>query len=105
VLPGQSRRPFKQYVAWLRGQDQAEATAYWSKLIADFDSPNQLPFDTRPGAVPSSGQPPKELRLELSESATEALLGVPIYPGAQFITSYDAGRGQRLRNYCAGIDR
>jgi len=26
---------------------------------------------------------------------TEAMLGVPIYPGAQFITSYDAGRGQR----------
>jgi hypothetical protein len=26
---------------------------------------------------------------------TEATLGVPIYPGAQFITSYDAGRGQR----------
>jgi hypothetical protein len=26
---------------------------------------------------------------------TEASLGVPIFPGAQFITSYDAGRGQR----------
>jgi hypothetical protein len=26
---------------------------------------------------------------------TEANLGVPIFPGAQFITSYDAGRGQR----------
>jgi hypothetical protein len=26
---------------------------------------------------------------------TEATLGVPIFPGAQFITSYDAGRGQR----------
>ena len=26
---------------------------------------------------------------------TEAQLGVPIYPGAQFIASYDAGRGQR----------
>ena len=23
------------------------------------------------------------------------MLGVPIYPGAQFLTSYDAGRGQR----------
>ena len=23
------------------------------------------------------------------------MLGVPIYPGAQFIASYDAGRGQR----------
>ncbi|MDO8793427.1 MAG: hypothetical protein Q7J25_02280 [Vicinamibacterales bacterium] len=26
---------------------------------------------------------------------TEAMLGVPLYPGAQFITSYDAGRDQR----------
>ena len=34
---------------------------------------------------------------------TEAMLGVPIYPGAQFIASYDAGRGQRF--YLFGIDR
>jgi hypothetical protein len=27
---------------------------------------------------------------------TEALLGVPLYPGVQFIASYDAGRGQRF---------
>jgi len=27
---------------------------------------------------------------------SEALLGVPIYPGAQFVRSYDAGRGQRF---------
>ena len=26
---------------------------------------------------------------------TEAMLGVPLYPGLQFITSYDAGRNQR----------
>jgi hypothetical protein len=26
---------------------------------------------------------------------TEAMLGVPLYPGAQFLRSYDAGRGQR----------
>ena len=24
------------------------------------------------------------------------MLGVPIYPGAQYLTSYDAGRGQRF---------
>ena len=24
------------------------------------------------------------------------MLGVPVYPGSQFITSYDAGRGQRF---------
>ena len=27
---------------------------------------------------------------------TAAMLGVPIYPGAQFITCYDAGRGQKF---------
>ena len=26
---------------------------------------------------------------------TEAMLGMPIYPGADFIASFDAGRGQR----------
>ena len=26
---------------------------------------------------------------------TEATLGVPIYPGAEYLTSYDAGQGQR----------
>jgi hypothetical protein len=26
---------------------------------------------------------------------TEAVLGAPVYPGAQFLTSYDAGLGQR----------
>ena len=30
------------------------------------------------------------------EAPTEATLGLPIYPNAQFITSYDAGRGQRF---------
>jgi hypothetical protein len=42
------------------------------------------PPSTVPPAPPNPGAAP-----------TEAMLGVPIYPGAQFITSYDAGRGQR----------
>jgi hypothetical protein len=29
------------------------------------------------------------------QTPSETMLGVPIYPGAQFIQSYDAGRGQR----------
>jgi hypothetical protein len=36
-----------------------------------------------PAAAPAANQP------------TEAMLGMPIYPGADFIASYDAGRGQR----------
>jgi hypothetical protein len=45
------------------------------------------PTTAAPAAKPAAGQP--------EGAPTEAMLGVPIYPGAQFITSYDAGRGQR----------
>ena len=37
-----------------------------------------------PGGTPSNAQAP-----------TEATLGMPIYPTADFLASYDAGRGQR----------
>src|SRR5262249_1170051 len=66
--------------------------------------PVPQPFP-RPGS--SSGQPPRPAPPPATPSTpppdaaksggapTEATLGVPIYPGAQFIASYDAGRGQR----------
>lgn len=64
---------------------------------------------TRPQPPPAQPQPPpsgaKVLPPETGPETpaavappgdpTEATLGMPIYPGAQFLTSYDAGRGQR----------
>jgi hypothetical protein len=49
---------------------------------------------------PSSAQapsPPSAVASAPGNDAapTEAMLGVTVYPNAQFITSYDAGRGQR----------
>jgi hypothetical protein len=41
----------------------------------------------KPGATPSTTAP------------TEAELGLPVYPAAEFIASYDAGRGQRYYIY------
>jgi len=48
------------------------------------------PPPQQPGAPPSQPAP-----IRPDAAPTEAMLGVPIYPGAQFIASYDAGRGQR----------
>jgi hypothetical protein len=42
-----------------------------------------------PGTPPGAAAPP-------DGTPTEAMLGVPIYPGAQFLKAYDAGRGQRF---------
>jgi hypothetical protein len=48
------------------------------------------PPQTTPAAKPAPNAAP-----------TEAMLGAPIYPNAQFLTSYDAGRGQRF--YLFGV--
>jgi hypothetical protein len=50
-----------------------------------------------PPPAPSTRPAPPATRPPAAADAapSEATLGVPIYPGAQFIASYDAGRGQR----------
>jgi hypothetical protein len=49
-----------------------------------------------PAAAPQQPAPSQQQARPADPSApTEATLGLPIYPSAQFIASYDAGRGQR----------
>jgi hypothetical protein len=56
-----------------------------------------------PPTTPPSTTPPPERPVPPPEPPpSEATLGVPIYPSAQFITSYDAGRGQKY--YLFGSD-
>jgi hypothetical protein len=56
--------------------------------ISQPRTPQPAPRQTPSPSPPAAAAP--------GESApTEAVLGVPVYPGAQFLTSYDAGRGQR----------
>jgi len=67
--------------------------------------PVPRPFP-RPGAAPPAAPtPPAKPAPESAAPApaptkpdpapTDMMLGVPVYPGAQFIASYSAGRGQR----------
>jgi hypothetical protein len=53
-------------------------------------TPPSRPIPQPPPTAPSPAAPPAA-----DAQPTEATLGVPIFPGAQFIASYDAGRGQR----------
>jgi hypothetical protein len=63
-----------------------------------FPQPGQRPAPP----PPTPSQPAGTIAAETQGGApTEATLGVPIYPTAQFITSYDAGRGQRF--YLFGV--
>jgi hypothetical protein len=57
--------------------------------------PAPQPPPSAPSTPPASGAPAKPAAGSREAAPTEATLGVPIYPTAQFIASYDAGRGQR----------
>jgi hypothetical protein len=66
-----------------------------------FPRPGTQPPPATPQQPPTTGagqarpQPARQAPADPS-APTEATLGVPIYPTAQFIASYDAGRGQRF---------
>ena len=90
------------------------ATAFATQSIcafaqtpAPFPRPGQQPSPSRPSAPttppPASDSTPPAAAAQRGEP-TEASLGVPLYPGVQFVASYDAGRGQRYYLFGAEAD-
>jgi hypothetical protein len=75
---------------------------------APFPRPGQQPSQPRPSGpavpprVPQPG--PSNAAAAQTGEPTEATLGVPLYPGVQFIASFDAGRGQRYYLFGAQSD-
>ncbi|HEX5475744.1 MAG TPA: hypothetical protein VFX12_13875 [Vicinamibacterales bacterium] len=80
----------------------ALAAAVGFSAAVQVPQPFPRPSDTRP-AQPPPAQAPAPVPQATPPAAaqrpgvpTDVTLGVPIYPGAEFITSYDAGRGQHF---------
>ncbi|WP_328491696.1 non-ribosomal peptide synthase/polyketide synthase [Streptomyces sp. NBC_00414] len=46
--PLPDRRPFRDYVAWLRDRDGAEAERHWRRRLADLAEATALPYDREP---------------------------------------------------------
>src|SRR5438132_2580458 len=65
-------RPYRDYIAWLQQQDQAEAEAFWRQQLAGFTAPTPLPLKASQGlaqleAEPSYGQQDLVLSQEVSQ--------------------------------------
>ncbi len=71
----------------------AVASAATAQTPVPFPRPGQ-PKTTRPEAPPPA-VPAQAAAAQATGEPSEATLGVPLYPGSQFIASYDAGMGQR----------
>ncbi len=66
--------------------------------VTQSASPSPAPPATPAPAAVGAAQPPAKAE---PDGPSEADLGMPIYPTAQFLTSYAAGRGQRY--YLFGV--
>lgn len=74
----------------------AIAAALHAQTPKPFPTPN-APQPAKPATPPAGQTPPPAARpAGPNATPTEVTLGLPIYPNAQFLTSYDAGRGQRF---------
>jgi hypothetical protein len=68
----------------------------WRAAAADAQTaPRQAPPAQATSAAPAARAIPLP-SLPEEPAPNEASLGVPVYPNAQFLRSYDAGRGQRF---------
>ncbi len=85
----------------------ARAAPESAQVPAPFPRPGQ-PASPRPdppaGTVPQTAPPPATAAPAQPGDPTEATLGAPLHPSAQFLDSYDAGRGQRFYIYGSQAD-
>lgn len=73
--------------------------AFSTHAAAQTPAPFPKPDPPRPAVQKPTDarvQPPRpDAPVVPSDVPTEVMLGMPVYPGAEFLVSYDAGRGQR----------
>lgn len=81
----------------MRWMDLAALVLLASTSVAG-QAPRPFPVPPRPGSTAAPQEPtqPKPAETPTTAVPSEATLGVPIYPNAQFLVSYDAGRRQRF---------
>jgi hypothetical protein len=98
----------------IRGRSLVAVALFASSVAAQTPQPFPRPGEQRPAApapagqtpAPGRGAPPPQTPAAPQQPGepTEAMLGMPVYPGAQFIASYNAGRGQRYYLYGTNTD-
>ena len=89
---GQTPQPFPQPGASRPAQPRTAAPPPTAPVATTPQAPS-APVATQPPAAPAPSAAASSTPAE--PAPTEAILGVPVFPNAQFITSYNAGRGQK----------
>ncbi len=74
-VQAEPRRPFRDYIAWLRQQDLSQSEAYWRRMLGGFTTPTPLGID-RPAGRGRREDLDRGMKVALlPEEETEALKG------------------------------
>jgi hypothetical protein len=92
-LPGAAIGVMTVFV--VTGVAMAQTPAPFPRPGTPTRTPPVAPAPASQSAAPAAPQ---------TDEPTEQMLGLPIYPGAQFLASYDAGRGQRYYLFGTNAD-
>ncbi|MEW2165596.1 non-ribosomal peptide synthase/polyketide synthase [Streptomyces sp. NPDC007084] len=66
------RRPWRDYVAWLRERDRDEAETHWRQRLAGLDETTPLPYDREPRET-HRAESTAAVRVTVPEASTRAL--------------------------------
>jgi amino acid adenylation domain-containing protein len=66
-------KPFGDYVAWLAAQDLGAAEDFWRTSLGGFTEPTKFVVDRKTAPSAADGEQYADLRIQLSETATERL--------------------------------
>ncbi|HEV2783795.1 MAG TPA: amino acid adenylation domain-containing protein, partial [Actinophytocola sp.] len=70
-----TRRPFRDYLRWLREQDQRQAEEHWRRVLSGFAAPTALPYDRQPTEAHRAGSS-ESVRFALPAEQSAALRAV-----------------------------
>ncbi|GAB1510049.1 non-ribosomal peptide synthase/polyketide synthase [Actinophytocola sp. KF-1] len=70
--PVPPRRPFRDYLAWLAGQDEPAAEAHWRGVLTGLSAPTPLPYD-RPAGGAHASRSTEEIGCDLPDDVSSRL--------------------------------
>jgi len=97
-------RPYRDYIAWLRGQDLAKAEAFWRRYLQGVTAPTSLGIDRSIGSAAADEERYLEQRHQLSQSETAVLQAFARRQGLTLNTLVQGAWALLLSRYGADTD-
>ncbi|MES4891873.1 non-ribosomal peptide synthase/polyketide synthase [Streptomyces sp. NPDC096012] len=98
-----ARRPFADFLHWLRAQDTAVAERHWADALAGFTARTPLPYDRTPGEA-HRARSAAAVHHELDEEVSRRLRETAAHAGLTVSTVVEGAWGLLLARSCGRDD-